>query len=68
MLKSNACLYIIVDWNGVERIQILGDPQDHLAGQDFYTTIQDLIVTLDEAIRRRWLDNRNKINAKANGH
>jgi len=53
MRCKQAEVHIVLDWDGVNCIQILGPAEAHPRGHALYTQIQDLVSEFDEAIRVR---------------
>lgn len=50
---TNIELRIVVDWDGVRTVQVVGDSELHHLGHDLYFLIQDLIVNFNQCVKSK---------------
>lgn len=62
MAKEGCRLNIIVDEEGVEKVQIIGTAEEHTKGHEFYMRIRDLILRLNKEIQERVVNDNKNLN------
>ena len=55
-------VHVILDWEGVNCIQIIGAAEVHPEGHDLYMQIRDLVQEFDKAVQKRLRQERGEHN------
>ena len=52
-MRKNTEIHIVIDFEGIRCVQVVGDSNNHEAGHDLYFKIKDLITDWDSQVKER---------------
>jgi len=52
-MRKNTEIHIVIDFEGIRCVQVVGDSNNHEVGHDLYFKIKDLITDWDSQVKER---------------